>query len=74
MIHAWVEKGLLFVVRTDADSVNPEGRAEHAVFSQDSVFWLRNGPNGECQPLLDIEREQINSGRAWPPTDPPVSL
>jgi len=74
MIHAWVDKGLLFVVRTDSDSDHPTGREEHAVFNQDSVFWLKNGPNGEVQPLLDLEKEQILMGRAWPPAEPPISL
>ncbi len=74
VIHAWVENGLLYVVRTDADQPAPEGRAEHAVFHSNSVFWIRNGPNGEVQPMLDIEREQINSGRAWPPPEKPVTL
>lgn len=70
MIHAWVDNGLLYVVRVTEGVPGPQ----HALFLQDSVIWFNNGPQGEVQPLLDLEKSQINSGRPWPPTDPPVSM
>lgn len=70
MIHAWVEKGLLFVVREAEGTPGPQ----HAVFLQDSVIWFNNGPQGEVRPLLDLEQSQINHGLPWPPTDLPISM
>ena len=69
MIHSWVEKGLLYLVRTD-----PAVHPQHAVFAGQNVVWVPNGPEGEVQPLLDLEKMHLNQGRAWPPSDPPISL
>jgi len=69
MIHSWVEKGLLYLVRTD-----PRAHPQHAIFAGQNVIWVGNGPEGEVQPLLDLEKMHLNQGRAWPPGDPPISL
>lgn len=72
MIHAWVERGLLYVVRyTPGEAAET---AEHAVLSGDHVVFIANGAEGEVEPLLDLEKAQINMGREWPPRDAPIAL
>ena len=72
MIFAWVDKGLLYMTRyTPGD---PTETAAHAVFVGDHMVWVHNGSEGEVEPLLDLEKSQINMGRQWPPGDPPVTL
>lgn len=72
MIYAWVDKGLLYMTRYTPGM--PAETAEHAVLVNDHVVFIANGAQGEVEPLLDLERAQINMGRPWPPADPPVSL
>jgi len=68
-LHAWIDNGLMFIVRASDE------KQEHAVFTEGGhVVWLPNGRNGEVQALIDIEKFQINSGRAWPPAEPPIAL
>ncbi|MDH4104231.1 MAG: hypothetical protein OEV29_12745 [Thermoleophilia bacterium] len=68
-VNAWIQNGLLYVVRHDAV------KSEHAVFTNGGhVVWLPNGGDGSCQALLDIEKHQINYGLPWPPAELPVSM
>jgi len=72
MIHAWVEEGLLYMVRYEPGALAE--KAAHAVFTGDNVVWIQNGAEGEVEPMLDLEKHQINMGRVWPPTDASVTL
>lgn len=72
MIFAWVDKGLMYMVRYEPG--DPPDKAEHAMFVGEHVVWMTNGPKGEVPPFIDLEKAQLNMGRPWPPVESPVSM
>lgn len=79
-IRAWVDDGLLYMARdrstgktakveiqpgvfVDGDVLQPE----HAIEVDGNIVWMPHPEGARIAPLLDLEKSQINMGRAWPP-------
>lgn len=73
MLRAWVDEGLLYIMR------NKGGVTEHAMMTENEhIVWIKTPQlvSDVFTPgaFLDLERAQINAGRKWPPREKPVTL